>query len=90
MTVSELIARLEDYRDDLGGDTEVRLMTQQHWPFENSIFGLVSGRGNQCRGRWRRRRRRKRPRLLHLRRNPAVLWIEAGLGVRLLKPKPVR
>ena len=34
---------LQDYRDDLGGDTEVRLMTQQNWPFENGIVGLASG-----------------------------------------------
>ena len=37
MTIDELIARLEDYRDEIGGDAEVRLMTQQNWPFENSI-----------------------------------------------------
>lgn len=42
MTIDELIARLEDVRDDLGGDTEVRLMTQQNWPFENSIKGICS------------------------------------------------
>ena len=43
MTIDELIARLEEYRDDLGGDTEVRLMTQQNWPFENTAAGLASG-----------------------------------------------
>ena len=43
MTIDELIERLEDYRDDLGGDTEIRLMTQQNWPFENGIVGLASG-----------------------------------------------
>lgn len=43
MTIDELIARLEDYRDEIGGDAEVRLMTQQNWPFENSIYGLASG-----------------------------------------------
>ena len=43
MTVSELIERLEAYRDELGGDAEVRLMTQSNWPFENDIFGLASG-----------------------------------------------
>ena len=42
MTIDELIARLEDARDDLGGDTEVRLMTQENWPFENSIKGICS------------------------------------------------
>ena len=39
MTLNELIDRLEDYRQELGGDTEVRLMTQSNWPFENSIYG---------------------------------------------------
>ena len=43
MTIDELIERLEEYRDALGGDTEVRLMTQQNWPFENGIAGLASG-----------------------------------------------
>jgi len=43
MTIDELIGRLEEYRDVLGGDTAVRLMTQQNWPFENEIAGLASG-----------------------------------------------
>jgi len=43
MTIDQLIARLEDYRDEIGGDAQVRLMTQQNWPFENSIYGLASG-----------------------------------------------
>jgi hypothetical protein len=43
MTIDELIARLEDYRDEIGGNAEVRLMTQQNWPFENTICGLASG-----------------------------------------------
>ena len=43
MTLNELIERLEDYRDHLGEDAEVRLMTQQNWPFENTITGLASG-----------------------------------------------
>jgi hypothetical protein len=43
MTIDELIERLEDYRETLGGDTAVRLMTQQNWPFENEIVGLASG-----------------------------------------------
>ena len=42
MTLNEIIERLEEYRDDLGGDCEVRLMTQQNWPFENAITGLAS------------------------------------------------
>jgi hypothetical protein len=44
MTINELIERLEEYRDETGGDTEVRLMTQENWPFENSIRGLCSGK----------------------------------------------
>ena len=43
MTIDELIERLEEYRDELGGQSEVRLMTQQNWPFENRITGLASG-----------------------------------------------
>ena len=43
MTIDDLISRLEDYRDEHGGETEVRLMTQQNWPFENEIVGLASG-----------------------------------------------
>ena len=43
MTIDELIERLEEYRDEIGGDAEVRLMTQQNWPFENTICGLASG-----------------------------------------------
>lgn len=43
MTIDELIERLEEYRDELGGQSEVRLMTQQNWPFENRIAGLASG-----------------------------------------------
>ena len=42
MTVSELIERLEEYRELMGDDCEVRLMTQQNWPFENNITGLCS------------------------------------------------
>ncbi|HMO94244.1 MAG TPA: hypothetical protein PKD64_18820 [Pirellulaceae bacterium] len=43
MTIDELIERLEEYRDELGSDAKVLLMTQQQWPFENAICGLVSG-----------------------------------------------
>ena len=42
MTINELIERLEEYRSELGGGTEIRLMTQQNWPFENRIVGLAS------------------------------------------------
>ncbi|MEO1526567.1 MAG: hypothetical protein AAFX06_14115 [Planctomycetota bacterium] len=43
MTLGELIGLLEEYRDDHGEDCEVRLMTQQNWPFENRIAGVTSG-----------------------------------------------
>jgi hypothetical protein len=44
MTIDELISRLEECRDEFGGEAEVRLMTQQNWPFENGIHGVTSGR----------------------------------------------
>jgi len=43
MTIDELIERLEEYRDAIGGEAEVRLMTQENWPFENEVVGLASG-----------------------------------------------
>jgi hypothetical protein len=42
MTLEDLIEQLEDYRNELGGDCEVRLMCQPHWPFEHEIAGLAS------------------------------------------------
>ena len=49
MTIHELIERLEEYRDSLGGDAEVRLMTQSNYPFENALLGVVSGEEiNDC------------------------------------------
>ena len=43
MNLDTLIEILNDYREEFGGDAEVRLMTQQNWPFENAITGLASG-----------------------------------------------
>ena len=43
MTIDDLIQRLEQYREELGGECEVRLMTQPNWPFEQTIRGLASG-----------------------------------------------
>ena len=43
MNLDTLIEILNDYREELGGDAEVRLMTQQNWPFENHICGVTSG-----------------------------------------------
>lgn len=43
MTIDQLIEELENYRDEIGGEAEVRLMTQSNWPFENKIHGLKSG-----------------------------------------------
>lgn len=42
MNLDELIERLKDLRDEHGGDTEVRLMTQQNWPFENAVHGVTT------------------------------------------------
>ncbi len=42
MRLSDLIERLEEYREQLGDDAEVRLMTQPNYPFEHSIKGLCS------------------------------------------------
>ena len=43
MTLDELIERLNEYREaGVSGDAEVRLMTQQAWPFENAICGLAA------------------------------------------------
>lgn len=42
MRLDQLIELLESYRDEIGGDAEVRLMTQESWPFENVIQGVVS------------------------------------------------
>jgi hypothetical protein len=44
MNLDTLIGILNDYREEFGGDAEVRLMTQQNWPFENRICGVTSGR----------------------------------------------
>jgi hypothetical protein len=43
MTISQLIELLEEFREAHGDDCEVRLMTQQNWPFENCIAGVTSG-----------------------------------------------
>ena len=44
MTVATLIDLLKEYRKEHGADAEVRIMTQQNWPFENRICGLTSSR----------------------------------------------
>ncbi len=41
MTLSDLIERLEELRSELGDDVEVRLMTQQNYPFENEFAGAT-------------------------------------------------
>jgi hypothetical protein len=42
MTIDKMISRLEEYKNEFGGETEVKLMTQESWPFENRIKGLCS------------------------------------------------
>ena len=41
MNLEELIERLTELRDELGVNAEVRLMTQEAWPFENYILGVT-------------------------------------------------
>ena len=43
MTIDELIERLSEQRDALGGDAEVRLVIQQSWPLESSVLGVTTG-----------------------------------------------
>lgn len=50
MRLSDLIERLEEYREQLGGDAEVRLMTQPSYPFENSIKGVCSAEDMEMEG----------------------------------------
>jgi len=40
MTIQELIDRLQDFDPN----AEVRLMTQENWPFQNSIRGICDAR----------------------------------------------
>lgn len=42
MKLGTLIEILNDYQETHGDNIEVRLMTQQNWPFENSICGIAS------------------------------------------------
>jgi hypothetical protein len=42
-SLGELIEALEELRSEFGDDAEVRLMTQQNWPFENSICRITTG-----------------------------------------------
>lgn len=44
MTINDMIKRLEEYRDLHGPNCEVRLMTQQAWPFENTIHGVCTNK----------------------------------------------
>lgn len=41
MKINELIEALEDYRDAYG-NVEVRIQTQQSWPFECLVLGAVA------------------------------------------------
>lgn len=43
MNLETLIQLLCEYRDEHGPEAEVRLMTQQNWPFENHVAGITSG-----------------------------------------------
>jgi len=41
MTLQELISQLQDFAEDYGDDTEVRLAFQPSWPFEHSIGAVA-------------------------------------------------
>lgn len=46
MTINELISKLEELREqfggeETGGEIEVRLMSQPNWPFEWTIDGVT-------------------------------------------------
>lgn len=41
MTLSDLIERLEEMADVHGGDVEVRLQTQEQWPFVHNVRGVT-------------------------------------------------
>ena len=40
--LDSLIKVLTGIREEVGGGAEVRLMTQQNWPFENRILGVTT------------------------------------------------
>lgn len=42
MTINQLMKRLEEYRELIGGDAEVRMMAQKHWPVAYEIAGVCS------------------------------------------------
>lgn len=41
--LNDLIEILEELREELGGEAEVRLMCQPSWPFEYSIGSITTG-----------------------------------------------
>lgn len=43
-TINDLICALEEMAEAYGEDAEVRLMTQENWPFENTITGIVTSK----------------------------------------------
>ncbi len=53
MNLDTLIEILNDYREELGGDAEIRLMTQQNWPLRNRVCGITSGQEMNDNGRRR-------------------------------------
>ncbi len=42
MNIAELINELEDMRDVVGDDAEVRYASQPSWPFEYSISNIIT------------------------------------------------
>jgi hypothetical protein len=49
MTIDQMIEYLQEYKEELGPDTEVRMMVQQTWPMDFKIQNLISS--DQIHGR---------------------------------------
>lgn len=41
-TLDELISRLEDIRDEIGGDTEIAVALQPSYPLRATLFGVTT------------------------------------------------
>ncbi len=49
-TLDELITELEDARNDMGGDTEVRIAFQQNWPLRGTVDSVTIPDKDMCPG----------------------------------------
>lgn len=44
MTLDDLAKRIDQYRAEYGGDAEVMIMANPHWPMEHGICGVVANK----------------------------------------------